>query len=86
VLRRLSQLPKPQRIDCLLAITELAETFGQPHGHSGLSIRKLAPKVFECRGNLDLRLIFRDRADDLFIFLFGDHDEVRAAMKSGKIG
>lgn len=84
VLRRLAALPKEQRVECLLALCELTETFGQPHLHTGLGIRKLTKTTFECRGNLDLRLLFHNRADSLHVSFLGDHDEVRAALKTGK--
>jgi hypothetical protein len=67
-----------------LALCELTESFGRPHVHSGLGIRKLGNKLFECRGSLALRFIFQDRADDLFISFLGNHDEVKALLKSGK--
>jgi hypothetical protein len=83
-MRRLAALPKEQRTECLLAVCDLCGAFGQPHLHSGLSIRKLKEKTFECRGNLKLRFVFHDRPDDLFVSFLGNHDEVRAGMKSGK--
>jgi hypothetical protein len=61
VLRRLRELPKSERVECLLALCELAERFGRPHAHSGLGIRKLGNKLFECRAGLALRCIFQDR-------------------------
>jgi hypothetical protein len=67
-----------------LALCELTESFGRPHVHSGLGIRKLGNRLFECRGSLALRFIFQDRADDLFISFLGNHDEVKALLKSGK--
>jgi len=85
VQRRMAELPKPQRVECLLAFFELTQTFGQPHVHTGLGIRKLAPGVCECRGNLDLRFVFRDRTEGLFVFFLGDHNEVRALCRSGKL-
>jgi hypothetical protein len=85
VLRRLAALPKAKRVECLLALCELAEAFGQPHLHTGLSIRKLTKTTFECRGNLDLRLLFHNRPDGLYVSFLGDHDEVRAALKTGKL-
>jgi len=84
VLRRLRELPKSERVECLLALCELAETFGQPHVHSGLSIRKLGNKLFECRGSLALRFIFQDQPSDLFVSFLGTHDEVKALLRSGK--
>jgi hypothetical protein len=84
VLRRLRELPKNERVECLLALCELAEIFGQPHAHSGLGIRKLGNKLFECRGNRALRFIFQDRPTDLFVSFLGDHDEIKALLRSGK--
>jgi hypothetical protein len=65
-------------------LCELAESFGQPHAHSGIGIRKLTPKLFECRGSLTLRFIFQDRPTDLFVSFLGNHDEVKALLRSGK--
>jgi len=84
VLRRLRELPKSERVECLLALCELVESFGRPHAQSGLGIRKLGDKLFECRGSLSLRFIFEDRPTDLFISFLGDHDEIKALLKSGK--
>ena len=84
VLRRLSRLAKDQRVECLLALLELTETFGRPHLHSGLGIRKLTKSTFECRGNISLRFLFHNRPNDLYVSFLGDHNEVRTALKSGK--
>jgi len=80
----LRELPKSQRAECLLALCELTESFGRPHVHSGLGIRKLGEKLFECRADLALRFIFQDRPSDLFVSFLGNHDEIRALLKSGK--
>jgi hypothetical protein len=84
VLRRLRELPKSEKVECLLALCELAEYFGQPHSHSGIDIRKLGAKLFECRGSLALRFVFQDRPTDLFVSFLGNHDEVKALLRSGK--
>ena len=84
VLRRLRELPKNERAECLLALCELTESFGKPHVHSGLGIRKLGEKLFECRANLSLRFIFQDRPSDLFVSFVGNHDEIKALLKTGK--
>ena len=77
-------MPKDQRLECLLALCEIIEAFGRPHLHTGLSIRKLTKRTFECRGNIDLRFLFHHRADCLYVSFLGDHNEVRAALKTGK--
>ena len=84
VLRRLRELPQSERVECLLALCKLPDAFGRPHEHSGLSIRKLGNKLFECRGNIALRFIFQDRPTELFVSFLGNHDEVRALLHSGK--
>jgi len=84
VLQRLRELPKGEKVECLLALCELAESFGQPHTHSGIGIRKLGAKLFECRGSLALRFIFQDRPTDLFVAFLGSHDEVKALLRGGK--
>jgi len=86
VMQRLQRLPKSERVECLLALCDLADTFGRPHTHSGLGIRKLGSKLFECRGNIALRFIFQDRPADLFVSFLGNHDEIKALLRSGKYG
>ena len=83
VLRRLRDLPKVDRVECLLALCELTEAFGQPHRHSGLGIRKLGGKLFECRGTLALRFVFQDRGSELYVSFLGTHDEVKALLRRG---
>ena len=84
VLRRLRKLPKDERAECLLALCDLPETFGRPHVHSGLGIRKLGENIFECRGNVALRFIFQDRPSELFVCFLGNHDEVKALLRTLK--
>jgi hypothetical protein len=71
-------------MECLLALCELPETFGRSHVYSGLGIRKLGTKLFECRGNVALRFIFQDRPSDLFVSFIGYHDEIKALLQRGK--
>ena len=84
VLRRLQNLPKSERAECLLALCELPESFGRPHVHSGLGIRKLGDTIFECRGNASLRFIFQVRLADLFVSFLGNHDEIKALLRTRK--
>jgi len=83
VIRRLRELPKNERVECLLALCDLVEGYGQPHVHSGLDIRKLGTKLFECRGNRDQRFVFLDRGAELFVSFIGNHDEIRALLRRG---
>ena len=85
VFQRLARLPRAERADCLLALHELTETFGQPHRHSGLGIRKLRATTFECRGNLALRFLFANRPDCLYVFSLLTHDEIRRLLRTGEL-
>ncbi len=86
VFERLSALPKAGRDECWDALLQLAETFGQPHVHSGVGIRKLSRWLFECRGNRDLRFLFLNLEDCLEVRFLGNHDEIRQEITSGKYG
>ncbi len=83
VLKRLKELPRHERAECLLALCDLAQGFGRPHVHAGLGIRKLGGRLFECRGTLSLRLLFQDRPEALFVTFLGGHDELRALLRRG---
>ena len=83
VIHRLRELPKNERVECLLALCDLSDGFGKPHVHSGLGIRKLGGKLFQCRGNHGLRFIFQDRGTELFVSFLGNHDEIRALLRRG---
>lgn len=84
VLKRLEELSRPERVACLEALLQLCQTFGKPHVHSGVSIRKLGSKLFECRVNLALRFLFQDRPGNLYILFLGNHDEIQALLRTGR--
>ncbi len=84
VFARLSALPEADRDECWDALLQLAETFGYPHVHSGVSIRKLGRWLFECRGNRDLLFLFLNLEDCLEVRFLGGHDEIRKEIKGGK--
>jgi hypothetical protein len=60
---------------------QFTQAFGEPHSHSGIGIRKLRPKVFECRAGLRLRLIIRDMPEELRAEFLGTHDEVQRYLR-----
>ena len=86
VFQRLSELPTSARHECWDALLQLAETFGHPHVHSGIGIRKLGRLLFECRGNRSLRFLFLNLEDCLEVSFLGNHDEIRREIRSGKYG
>ena len=59
----------------------IAEGFGNPHAHSGLSIRKLGKHLYECRTSLAWRLIFEAYKGVLTFDFAGDHDEVQIYLR-----
>jgi mRNA-degrading endonuclease YafQ of YafQ-DinJ toxin-antitoxin module len=62
-------------------LREIIAGFGKPHAHSGLSIQKLGRHVFECRTDLDWRLVFEARKGVLTFDFAGNHDEVQAYLR-----
>jgi len=59
----------------------VVEGFGNPHAHTGLSIRKLGKHVYECRTSLAWRLIFRADKGRLSFDFAGDHDGVKNYLR-----
>ena len=86
VFARLDSLPSADRAECWSALLQLADTFGQPHVHSGIGIRKLGQRLFECRGNRALRFLFVNFDDSLEVRFLGTHDEVQRELKSARRG
>jgi mRNA-degrading endonuclease YafQ of YafQ-DinJ toxin-antitoxin module len=75
------EYPKPVRIEVGKTIDLLQTSFGHPHRHAGLGIRKLVKNYFEIRVGLDLRLVFRAEQDAIVFTFAGSHDEVRRFLK-----
>lgn len=67
--------------DALATLLKVQAGFGQPHQHSGISIRKLAPDVFECRTDLKTRLVFIAERGVLTFDFAGDHDGVQNYLR-----
>jgi hypothetical protein len=76
--------PKQQEIGD--AINQVLESWGRPHGHSGIGIRRLTKTIFECRLGLDDRLafVFIATPAELFFFLIGNHDEIQKLIRSNR--
>lgn len=75
-------IPEGHHAAVMEALSAMYDGFGKPHVHSGLSIRKLAKDLYECRTELDLRLVFEARKGSLTFDFSGNHDAVRAYLKS----
>jgi mRNA-degrading endonuclease RelE of RelBE toxin-antitoxin system len=81
-LRSLKRFSAKEVEDINTAISKLSESLGKPHIHSGLSVRKLRKAIFEIRADLKIRLLFARESGDIVLVFAGDHDEVRACVKS----
>jgi mRNA-degrading endonuclease RelE of RelBE toxin-antitoxin system len=75
-------LDKPQRAALGAAINELQDTFGTPHLHRGLGVRKLVGDYFEARAGLGQRLVFKNESDALVLLFGGGHDAVRNFLRN----
>ena len=64
------------------ALGQLQKTWGAPHQHTGLSIRRLHPGYFECRAGLNTRIVFRVSLTSLEIVFAGNHDAVRRLLRN----
>ena len=67
--------------EVIAALLRLKEGFGNPHAHTGLSLRKLGKCLYECRTGLAWRLIFEARKGELTFDFAGDHAEVQAYLR-----
>jgi hypothetical protein len=80
----LKGLTRAERRRVEQALQNVREGLGKPHRHSGISIRPIRERIFECRAGLDLRLLFRVSPEALDFFFVGDHDAVRRLIRSLK--
>lgn len=67
--------------EVIAALNAVKQGFGNPHVHTGLSIRKLGKNIYECRTGLAWRLVFEARKGELTFDFAGDHDEVQAYLR-----
>ncbi|HEY3760311.1 MAG TPA: hypothetical protein VGN23_00990 [Verrucomicrobiae bacterium] len=63
------------------AIKRVIERFGKPHVHSGIAIRKLGKKLYECRTGLDWRLVFEADKGVLLFDFAGNHQDVQNYLR-----
>jgi DNA repair exonuclease SbcCD nuclease subunit len=64
------------------AMQSAGETFGHPHLHTGVDIRRLGKNLFECRTGIHLRLLFKSGPDVITFVFAGNHDDVQAHLKN----
>jgi mRNA-degrading endonuclease RelE of RelBE toxin-antitoxin system len=75
-------LPDVRQQELAEAVARLRETFGQPHIHAGLGIRRLFGYVFEFRVGRELRVVFELTKGSASLLLVGTHDDVRRFIKN----
>ena len=80
--RRLEKLSVRKLTEVESALEQLRQGFGQPHLHSGLGVRRLRRKLYECRAGLKLRILFWAQPGTVTAFDVMTHDEVRAFLQS----
>ena len=81
--KRFKKIVRDARRECEVSasIRLVIEGFGKPHLHSGLSIRKLDQRLFECRTDLNWRLVFEAQAGVLLFDFAGNHQDVQNYLR-----
>ena len=59
----------------------VAERFGNPHFHAGLGLRKLGKRLWECRIDLQWRIVLIQDETRLRAYDIMTHDELRAWLR-----
>ena len=67
--------------EVIAVLNQVKEGFGNPHLHTGLSIRKLGRDLYECRTSLAWRLVFEAHKGELIFDFAGNHDEVQSYLR-----
>jgi hypothetical protein len=70
------KLPPNVRESANKAIALVGSSFGDPHLHRGLGLRKLARRSHEIRVHLQWRVVFILDGDNLIAYDIMDHDEL----------
>lgn len=81
LLRAARALSPEARTKLEAALASVAAGFGDPHKHGGLGLRKLGPGIWECRLDLQRRIVFVQEPQRLMAFDLMSHDQVRAWLK-----
>jgi hypothetical protein len=81
-LKSLDNLSPEQRAKAEAVLRAVADTFGQPHRHAGLGLRKLSAEYYECRIDLSLRVLLLYRDDSLLAYDVMTHEEIRAFLRT----
>ena len=80
--KRAAKLTPELREAASATIAAVAESFGNPHQHGGLGLRKLGKRSFEVRVHRQWRGIFILDGEVLTAFDLMNHDEVRRWVRN----
>jgi mRNA-degrading endonuclease RelE of RelBE toxin-antitoxin system len=78
--RAFRKLSAQQQEQVRAATRLLSSSFGKPHIHTGLGLRRFG-RFFEFRAGLDLRVLFNIDEGDAVLLTVGNHDEIRRFVK-----
>jgi hypothetical protein len=84
LLEQLRSRTRKERREIGEAMNLVLAGWGQPHLHSGISIRRLTKTTYECRVGLDDRLafVFIVSPPELEFFFLGSHDEIQKLIRA----
>ena len=67
----------------LQLLLDLEGALSNPQEHRGMGLRKLHPtEIWEVRGGLSLRALFRLATDEAIFIFLGTHDEVKRFLRT----
>jgi hypothetical protein len=76
------QRSEPELQEIAARLGELRKSFGKPHQHGGLGVRRLENNAFEFRISRALRVIFfYNKPNVLKLMMVGNHDDVRTWIR-----
>lgn len=76
------RVPAGEQDEIVARLAELQGSFGRPHLHSGLGLRRLRGDAFEFRASRARRIIFFFlKPNRLRLLMVGNHDDVRTWIR-----
>ncbi len=79
--RRYKKLSPGQRQRVDAAVEPFVAPLGNPHHHSGVSVRAFG-RYLEFRAGQDLRILALPESGDFFLMCVGNHEEIRSYVKN----
>lgn len=79
-------MSKEERREIGDAMNIVRDSWGSPHVHSGIGIRRLTKTIYECRIGLDQRLafVFIATPPELQFFFIGDHNDIQKLIRANR--